>query len=154
MGITTFQHIVQDPRTQNIPLILTTPGFKQPKVVWAKEMEVLQALTNTPPWIKSEEDLQSLVRVLEKAVEEAELNKMKQKELAKSKKITNSDGTVEDAEPRKRKRRRVTSTKLTDSDVDNSAESRQTNEPEQWPLPSSTTKRPKRSGDLWQNYLR
>ena len=70
LGITAFQHILQDPRTQNIPLILATPGFKQPKAIWGKEIEVLQALTSTSPAIQSE-DLQSLVHELKSAIEEA-----------------------------------------------------------------------------------
>lgn len=128
-------------------------------MVWAKEIEVLQALTNIPPGTKSEEDLQYLVQELERAVEEARLNRLKQKELGKSKKLTNSDGTVEDAEPNWRGV--ATSTKLTDSDVDNSVESFQTpdsepNEPAQpaqWPSPSSA-RRPRTRRNLWQNYLR
>ena len=73
LKITTFQHILQDPRTQNIPLILGTPTHRQPKLVWAQEIEMLQALTNTPPApaIKSEEDLEDLVRNLTTVVRKA-----------------------------------------------------------------------------------
>ena len=70
LGIAAFQHILQDPRTQNIPLILTTPGFNQPEEIWGKEIVALQALSNTPPVVKSEE-LQSLVHEIKSVVEES-----------------------------------------------------------------------------------
>jgi AP endonuclease 1 len=77
LGLTAFQHILQDPRTQNIPLIVATPepGLKRnPKVVWCKEIGVLQSLTRISP-AKSEEDLQSLVLEIAGAVEEATKSK-------------------------------------------------------------------------------
>jgi hypothetical protein len=89
LGITTFQHILQDPRTRNIPLILRTPNFGQPKKVWGKEIEVLRALTNTPPSIKSE-DLQSLVHEIESAVDEAKSKSLKRKRVMKSREPKNS----------------------------------------------------------------
>jgi len=88
LGIITFQHILQDPRTQNIPLILETPSFEQPKEVWGKEIGVLQMLTSAPGVIKSEEDLQSLVQNFKSAVEEAEAKSGKQKRVVKSTKLT------------------------------------------------------------------
>ena len=33
------------PTTRNIPLILVTPGLKQPKEVWSEEIEALQAVS-------------------------------------------------------------------------------------------------------------
>ena len=74
LGITAFQHILQDPRTQNIPLILTTPGFNQPEEIWGKEIVALQALSNTPPVVKSEE-LQSLVHEIRSTIEEAKFTR-------------------------------------------------------------------------------
>ena len=61
-GIAAFHHIIQEPRTRNIPLIQVTPGLKQPKEVLGKEIQVaaLKALSSISPVIKSE-DLQSLV---------------------------------------------------------------------------------------------
>jgi len=90
LGITTFQHILQDPRTRNIPLILRTPNFRQPKEVWGKEIEVLRALINTPPSIKSE-DLQSLVHEIESVVYEAKSKPVswKRKRVIKSRKPKN-----------------------------------------------------------------
>jgi len=94
LGIATFQHILQDPRTQNIPLIVATPGFKRQKVIWSKEIGVLQALSSTPPANKSEEDLQSLVHEIRSAVEEARTTKAKsgnKKRVGKTTKLTDND---------------------------------------------------------------
>ena len=68
LGIAAFQHILQDRRTRNI---LVTPGLKQPKEVWGKEIVALQALSSIPTVVKSEEDLQSLVHEIASVVEEA-----------------------------------------------------------------------------------
>jgi hypothetical protein len=124
-----FQRILQDPRTQNIPLIVATPGFNRPKVVWGKEIGVLQALSSTPP--AKSEDLQSLVHEIRSAVEEARTTKAK-------------SGS---------KKRVGETTKLTDSDS-KSAESFQTqqNEPEllaEQESPANLNLRRR----IWQNYL-
>jgi AP endonuclease-1 len=120
MGITAFQHILQDPRTRNIPLIVETPSFDQPMVVWGKEIAVLQALTSIPPATQSEEDLQSLVDELRSAVDIGRLLEVNMKKLAES---------------RRRGKRVVKSksksTELTDNVVDRSAESYQTSQ--KWP---------------------
>ena len=71
LGIAAFQHILQDRRTQNIPLILVTPGLKQPKEVWSKEIVALQTLSSISPVIKSKKDLQSLVHDIATVVEGA-----------------------------------------------------------------------------------
>ena len=47
LGIAAFQHILNDPRVQNIPLILETPSFEQPAEVWGKEIEVLMKLSGS-----------------------------------------------------------------------------------------------------------
>ncbi|CAA7271167.1 unnamed protein product [Cyclocybe aegerita] len=39
-----FKHVVRDPRTQNIPLILETPSFEKAKEVWGVEINVLGRL--------------------------------------------------------------------------------------------------------------
>jgi AP endonuclease-1 len=113
MGITAFQHILRDQRIQNIPLILRTPSFNKPSLVWGKEIGVLQALTSIPP-------LQSLVDELRSAVEKGRLLEVNMKLLAES---------------RKRAKRVVKSknksTELTDNVVDRSAESYQTSQ--KWP---------------------
>ncbi|KAF8625746.1 hypothetical protein AX17_006772 [Amanita inopinata Kibby_2008] len=46
LGIRTFRHILSDPRVQNIPLILETQNFEQPKELWGKEIQVLQRLAD------------------------------------------------------------------------------------------------------------
>ncbi|PPQ82818.1 hypothetical protein CVT25_009196 [Psilocybe cyanescens] len=45
LGLLSFLHILQDPRTQNIPLILETPSFEQAKEVWGTEIAVLQRVS-------------------------------------------------------------------------------------------------------------
>jgi hypothetical protein len=106
LGIAAFRHILQDPRTQKIPLILETPGFKS-EGVRGKEIGLLQALTSTPSATQSEEDLQSLVDELRSAIEEGKLRIESSRLLA--------------LENRKRKRKRMKvvkskskSTELTD----------------------------------------
>ncbi|PPQ68236.1 hypothetical protein CVT24_005044 [Panaeolus cyanescens] len=47
LGLQAFKHIVNDPRTQNIPLVLETPSFEQPREVWGKEIEVLQRISGS-----------------------------------------------------------------------------------------------------------
>ncbi|EDR06513.1 uncharacterized protein LACBIDRAFT_251065, partial [Laccaria bicolor S238N-H82] len=47
LGIPAFQHILNDPRVQNIPLILETPSFEKPAEVWGKEIEVLMKLSGS-----------------------------------------------------------------------------------------------------------
>jgi len=56
LSLSAFAHIVTDPRTQNIPLILETPAFDGPGSglgqgmdVWTKEVEVLNALSDLVP---------------------------------------------------------------------------------------------------------
>ena len=73
LGITAFRHILQDPRTQNIPLILETPNFGQPKEVWGKEIGILHTLTGNPETNKSEEDLQEEVRSVVKEAKSKEV---------------------------------------------------------------------------------
>ena len=80
LGITAFRHILQDPRTQNIPLILETPSFEQPKEVWGKEIGILHTLTDDSETnSKYEEDLEELRNV----VKEAELKNGKGKRVVK-----------------------------------------------------------------------
>lgn len=45
LGISTFRHIVSDPRTQDIPLILETPTFEATEI-WTKEISALNCLSN------------------------------------------------------------------------------------------------------------
>lgn len=45
LGIATFRHIVSDPRTQDIPLILETPTFEATDI-WTKEIAALNCLSN------------------------------------------------------------------------------------------------------------
>jgi AP endonuclease-1 len=45
LGIGAFRNLMNDPRVQNIPLILETPTFEQPKDMWGKEIAMLQKLS-------------------------------------------------------------------------------------------------------------
>lgn len=55
LGLTTFAHILADPRTRDLPLVLETPAYDEPgsgaarlgeqgMQVWRKEVEVLNRL--------------------------------------------------------------------------------------------------------------
>ena len=121
---------------QNIPLVVASPGFDQPKLIHDKE---IQALTSTPPAKKkTEEDLQSLVHEITSVVEEVKAMKIK-------------------SGPPKNWKRVGKRTKPTDSDTE-STDSFQTRQdgPEQLPEPERLAERElpanlKRS--LWQSYL-
>ncbi|KAF8176776.1 xylose isomerase-like protein, partial [Pholiota molesta] len=45
LGLEAFRHVLSDPRTQGLPLILETPSFEQPREVWGKEIEILQRIS-------------------------------------------------------------------------------------------------------------
>lgn len=45
LGIATFRHIVSDPRTRDIPLILETPTFEATDI-WTKEIAALNRLSD------------------------------------------------------------------------------------------------------------
>ncbi|XP_006457703.1 hypothetical protein AGABI2DRAFT_114752 [Agaricus bisporus var. bisporus H97] len=45
LGIGAFRNLMNDPRVQNIPLILETPTFEQPIDTWGKEIAMLQKLS-------------------------------------------------------------------------------------------------------------
>lgn len=46
LGLSTFAHILSDPRVQGIPLILETPSFEKPREVWGVELAVLNQLSS------------------------------------------------------------------------------------------------------------
>ena len=79
LGLATFRHILTDPRTQNIPLILETPSFEQPEEVWGKEIAVLQRISGAQQDLPSENRLKVLVSELKDVKQEAELKKPKRK---------------------------------------------------------------------------
>ena len=123
MGISTFQHILQDTNAEH-SLLLASPGFDQPKFIHGKEIGVLQALTSTPPANKSKEDLQSLVHEITSVVEEAKAMKIK-------------------SGPPKNWKRVGKITKLTDSDAEStdSFQNRRQDGPEQSPEPERPAER-------------
>ena len=45
IGLPAFQTILNDPRTQDIPLILETPSFERPVEVWGKEIAALNEVS-------------------------------------------------------------------------------------------------------------
>ena len=79
LGLATFRHILADPRTQNIPLILETPSFEQPEEVWGTEIAVLQRISGAQQGIPTESRLEVLVSEIKDAKQEAELKKPKRK---------------------------------------------------------------------------
>lgn len=83
LGLQAFRHILTDPRTQAIPLILETPSFEQPTEVWGKEIAILQCISGHdtgPPHLQkknkdvvvSELDYNDLVNQTKSVVKEAE----------------------------------------------------------------------------------
>ncbi|KAJ3513133.1 hypothetical protein NLJ89_g3121 [Agrocybe chaxingu] len=54
-----FEHIVRDPRTRNIPLILETPSFEKAKEVWGVEINVLGRLAGAELVAPSKSDVKS-----------------------------------------------------------------------------------------------
>jgi AP endonuclease 1 len=67
LGISAFHHIVNDRRTQDIPLILETPSFEQTEV-WAKEVEVLHHLSGVSRYPEGKE-MSEWVREIQEVVE-------------------------------------------------------------------------------------
>ncbi|KAF9043939.1 xylose isomerase-like protein [Panaeolus papilionaceus] len=115
LGLQAFKHIVNDPRTQNLPLVLETPSFEQPRDVWGKEIEVLQRISGcTPPTTsqppspnaepadksssQDDNELEDYVEEIRKAVKIAEKNEKKpggakaKKSVRKRKTGTEEDG--------------------------------------------------------------
>ncbi|KDR69206.1 hypothetical protein GALMADRAFT_104145 [Galerina marginata CBS 339.88] len=76
LGLLAFQHILTDPCTQNIPLILETPNFEQPAAVWGKEIEVLHRISDskrqTSPNSDSVLDVEALVQEVKDSVKSVE----------------------------------------------------------------------------------
>lgn len=79
LGLAAFRHILTDPRTQNIPLILETPSFEQPEEVWGTEIAVLQRISGAQQDLPRENCLEVLVSEIKDAKQEAELKKSKRK---------------------------------------------------------------------------
>ncbi|KAH6886687.1 xylose isomerase-like protein, partial [Coprinopsis sp. MPI-PUGE-AT-0042] len=44
LGLASFHHILNDPRTKGLPLVLETPSWERPKEVWGTEIGVLRGL--------------------------------------------------------------------------------------------------------------
>jgi len=85
LGIAAFQHILNDSRTQNIPLILATRCFKQPKAIWGKEIEILQSLTTHSA---NRTDVLNPVATLKSVIEEAKSENEKRKSEKKTTGLT------------------------------------------------------------------
>ncbi|KAF9448286.1 AP endonuclease [Macrolepiota fuliginosa MF-IS2] len=103
LALGTFRHLMNDPRVQNIPMILETPSFELPVDVWAKEIAVLQQLSATTT--KSKDNGEALRSVIGEArTDEALTDVVKAAvriaEGAKGKK----EGTGKTQRSRKRKR--------------------------------------------------
>jgi AP endonuclease-1 len=79
LGLAAFRHILTDPRTQNIPLILETPSFEQPEEVWGTEIAVLQRISGAQQDLPRENCLEALVSEIKNAKHEAESKNPKRK---------------------------------------------------------------------------
>ena len=64
-------------------------------MIWGKEIEVLQALASTPPAIRSEEDLQSLVHEITSTVEEAQPTESREKKLDIDSDVSELAGSIQ-----------------------------------------------------------
>ena len=85
LGLAAFRHILTDPRTQNIPLILETPSFEQPEDVWGTEIAILQRISGVEQGPAGKDRLEALVSEIKNAKQQAELKKPKRKKQGLSK---------------------------------------------------------------------
>ncbi|TFK33854.1 xylose isomerase-like protein [Crucibulum laeve] len=90
LGLSAFQHILNDERTQGIPMILETPSFERPVDVWGKEIEILQRISRTQERLKLQvkDGVAPLVEVVQEvraAVKAAEAASGKEKKGTKPK---------------------------------------------------------------------
>lgn len=94
---------MNDPRVQNIPLILETPSFERPVEVWGKEIAVLQQLSQvTAQQKENDEALRSIIgdARADDALVEVVRNAVKAVEATKPKKT--GDSTAKKGRKRKR----------------------------------------------------
>ncbi|KAF8879993.1 hypothetical protein CPB84DRAFT_1851973 [Gymnopilus junonius] len=64
LGLQAFHHVLTDPRTQNIPLILETPTFDNNRAVWGTEIAVLIRLSGSGIRSEAADDVIVIVIVL------------------------------------------------------------------------------------------
>jgi len=76
LGITTFQHILADSVTQEMPLILETPTHKHPEEVTGMEIRLLEAIASG---VVDPEEIQTYVDDLDTAIEKAQLKNKSEK---------------------------------------------------------------------------
>jgi len=75
LGLSTFTHVLSDPRTQDIPLVLETPSFDAPgsaatggMEVWKKEVEVLNRVSmiakeeQSKGWAEWQDEIRAVVK--------------------------------------------------------------------------------------------
>jgi AP endonuclease-1 len=76
LGIAAFAHIVSDPRTQGIPLVLETPNAEADRTVWSTEVAALNALAMSvdPDGIMIEER-EKIRQVVQRAGKGADVKK-------------------------------------------------------------------------------
>lgn len=90
LGLQTFHHVLTDPRTQNIPLILETPTFDNNRIVWGAEISVLNRLSGfgSKTGDGGDIDVDALMTELRSVVKSAEGRKGDGKAQTKVKKET------------------------------------------------------------------
>jgi len=103
LGLDAFRHLMNDPRVQNIPLILETPSFERPVDMWGKEIAVLQQLSQAvAEQGENDEALRSIIgdAQTDDALVEVVRNAVKAAEATKSKKT--GESTAKKSRKRKR----------------------------------------------------
>ncbi|KAI0074196.1 AP endonuclease [Panus rudis PR-1116 ss-1] len=108
LSLSTFSHIVTDPRTKNIPLILETPAYDAPgsglldgMEVWKKEVEVLNRLSSNPD--ASQGELDAWTQEIRKVVREASSKKNAKGGKQKEKETDRTGGKVGDGKGKAKK---------------------------------------------------
>lgn len=97
LGISTFRHIVSDPRTQDIPLILETPTFEATEI-WTKEISALNCLSNLVDDSEVLETELSLVNKITSLVRSHAVNKTEKVSKTRARKRDATEGQDHDSD--------------------------------------------------------
>lgn len=97
LGISTFRHIVSDPRTQDIPLILETPTFEATEI-WTKEISALNCLSNLVNDSEVLETELSLVNKITSLVRSHAVNKTEKVSKTRARKRDATEGQDHDSD--------------------------------------------------------
>ncbi|EPQ57706.1 AP endonuclease [Gloeophyllum trabeum ATCC 11539] len=95
LGLRTFHHILTDPRTRGLPLVMETPQYDD-VAVWQKELEVLNRLSTLPH--PDEEVLAGWTEEIRAVVKEASVAMERKKEATKVKMAARKRKAQDDVE--------------------------------------------------------